>query len=401
VRQTDDTYVISPFESVNTGSSVWADNRHRAYWNSSTIANGFLLFDVSGIPDGSNIISMTLRCYLENAYGSPSNNPVVDIYYSGDDGWTRYTVSPTSLSHDILLVDDVPFTNYVSYFDFTLDVSAHNWSVDLIDDQICLGFMNDVTHYSYVYFYGAYGSPVGPAPELTIVTGTGPANMTVVLDYISGSPIPPGGGQLLFDVLIQNNETFPVNFDLWIEIPPQVTPPSVPNRNLTFPGGFAIIRPGQQWIIPGFWPSGNYEMIWLVGNLATQNAWASDSFPFVKNADDGGSYTLWEADSDPLESFFEGTEFDDAVVSEFALMGNYPNPFNPTTTINYTLDRANHVKLAVYDLSGREVATLVDGYRNSGVHGVNFDASSLASGLYIYRLTSGTNIASGKMVLMK
>jgi len=79
----------------------------------------------------------------------------------------------------------------------------------------------------------------------------------------------------------------------------------------------------------------------------------------------------------------------------------YPNPFNPTTVISYTLDVANHVTLSVYDVSGREVATLVDGYRSVGAHEVSFDASHLSSGVYIYRLTSGAQTLSGKMVLMK
>ncbi len=239
--------------------------------------------------------------------------------------------------------------------------------------------------------YEGTGFPIGAAPSFT-----------VTLNYISGSPIPAGGGTLLFGVILTNNETSPQNFDLWIEIPPQITPPSVPNRNLTFPAGFTINRPDQQWVIPGTWPTGNYEMVWNIGDMSTWTVWASDMFDFVKSADDDGSgYVLWEVDYDPLDGLFEGLDFGESVVSEFALLGSYPNPFNPSTTISYTLDNANSVKLAVYDLSGREVATLVDGYREIGTHEVTFDASGLASGVYVYRLTSGMKVASGKMVLMK
>ena len=169
----DAVYTINPFESVSiNATSTWPDNRHRAYWNSSLLnVNGFLLFDVSAIPDGANITSMTLRCYLENAFGSPNSNPVVDVYYSADDGWTRSSATPGSLSLDTLLANDVPFTTYVTSYDFVLDVGAHNWSGDLLDDQICIGFKNDVSHYSFVYFFGAYGSPTGSPPELIIETG--------------------------------------------------------------------------------------------------------------------------------------------------------------------------------------------------------------------------------------
>jgi hypothetical protein len=78
-----------------------------------------------------------------------------------------------------------------------------------------------------------------------------------------------------------------------------------------------------------------------------------------------------------------------------------PNPFNPSTTINYQLPAAGHVNLQVYDTAGRLVTTLADGWRESGNHQVTFDGSHLPSGLYLYRLTAGANSASGKMVLLK
>jgi hypothetical protein len=163
-----ETYVLNPIESVSISpSSVWTDNRHRVYYSSEYV-DGYLLFDISAVPDNAEIVAMTLRCYLENAYGSPNGNPVVDVHYSANDGWTRYTVGPGGLSLGALLVDDVPFSSYITYYDFALDVSAHDWAVDLADDQICFGFRNDVNYYSYVYFFGAYGDPVGPPPELTI-----------------------------------------------------------------------------------------------------------------------------------------------------------------------------------------------------------------------------------------
>ncbi len=232
---------------------------------------------------------------------------------------------------------------------------------------------------------------------------SGPANFTVNLTYNYGSPVPAGGGSINFDVFLQNNETYSVNFDLWIEVAPMVVPPAVPNRNLTFSGGYSLTRPGMPWNIPGWYPAGNYTMEWNIGDMSTWTAWATDSFPFSKSADDDGSgYALWEADSDPLDMLFEDIDMGESgVVSEFALLGSYPNPFNPSTTISYTLDRADFVELSVYDLSGREITTLVDGYRSAGAHEVHFDATGLTSGVYVYRLTSSIMTASGKMILMK
>jgi uncharacterized lipoprotein YddW (UPF0748 family) len=86
---------------------------------------------------------------------------------------------------------------------------------------------------------------------------------------------------------------------------------------------------------------------------------------------------------------------------EFHLVQNYPNPFNPATTITYSLAAAAHTTLKVYDLLGREIATLAEGNQNSGVYSVQFDASRLASGIYLYRLVSGSYSDTKRMILQK
>jgi hypothetical protein len=85
----------------------------------------------------------------------------------------------------------------------------------------------------------------------------------------------------------------------------------------------------------------------------------------------------------------------------FALAQNYPNPFNPTTSIKYSVPKQSLVKLVVYDLIGREVATLVNGMKQPGNYEVNFDASNLASGAYFYRIEAGDFKDVKKMVLLK
>jgi hypothetical protein len=81
---------------------------------------------------------------------------------------------------------------------------------------------------------------------------------------------------------------------------------------------------------------------------------------------------------------------------------NYPNPFNPTTQISFTLPQAQQVTLKVYDMLGREVATLANREMfSSGMSTLNFNASNLSSGLYIYRLTAGNVAVTRKMTLIK
>ena len=87
--------------------------------------------------------------------------------------------------------------------------------------------------------------------------------------------------------------------------------------------------------------------------------------------------------------------------SEFALSQNYPNPFNPSTTINYQLSRQSHVTLKVFDVLGREVATLVNEVEEAGYKSVTFDASKLSSGIYFYRLQAGHYVETKKLLLLR
>ncbi|MEM6646879.1 MAG: T9SS type A sorting domain-containing protein [Bacteroidota bacterium] len=83
------------------------------------------------------------------------------------------------------------------------------------------------------------------------------------------------------------------------------------------------------------------------------------------------------------------------------LQANYPNPFNPVTTIGYALPEAGLVRLVVFDLMGREVQVLVDGPRPAGQHEVTFEARRLSSGTYLYRLEAANTVRTGRMVLLK
>jgi hypothetical protein len=89
------------------------------------------------------------------------------------------------------------------------------------------------------------------------------------------------------------------------------------------------------------------------------------------------------------------------IPTEFEVMQNYPNPFNPTTSISYALPEAASVRLTVSDNLGRDVATLVNEYKEAGYYQANFDASGFSSGIYFYRIEAGKFKAVKKMLLMK
>lgn len=91
----------------------------------------------------------------------------------------------------------------------------------------------------------------------------------------------------------------------------------------------------------------------------------------------------------------------ETVPATFALQQNYPNPFNPATVISYSIQKDSKVKLEVFDVLGRKIATLVNANQVPGKYNVEFDASKLSSGVYIYTLTSQNQISSKKMMLLK
>ena len=82
-------------------------------------------------------------------------------------------------------------------------------------------------------------------------------------------------------------------------------------------------------------------------------------------------------------------------------MQNYPNPFNPTTTIQYVISSEQFVSLKIYDILGKEVATLVNSRKAIGNYKVNFNASNLTSGVYFYRIQAGNFTETKKFILLK
>lgn len=88
-------------------------------------------------------------------------------------------------------------------------------------------------------------------------------------------------------------------------------------------------------------------------------------------------------------------------VKEYALNQNYPNPFNPSTVISYAIPHTGHVILRIYDITGQEISTLVDGIQNSGRYSIEWNATHLSSGVYVYSLTAGDFRESKLMMLEK
>jgi hypothetical protein len=114
------------------------------------------------------------------------------------------------------------------------------------------------------------------------------------------------------------------------------------------------------------------------------------------------SYRLKQIDYDGSFEYSEEVTVENSTLPDkYSLSQNYPNPFNPSTTIEFTLPQKEFVTLKVYDVLGNEVITLINEELNAGLHYFEFDASSLTSGVYIYKINAGSFNQTRKMTLMK
>ena len=210
--------------------------------------------------------------------------------------------------------------------------------------------------------------------------------------------IPASGGSFNYTIAL-SAPTAAQTFDVWIDaVLPNGSPYGpILSRTITLQGGQSLSRDMTQ-NVPGGAPQGDYAYRAFTGDEDLGIIWSSDSFDFTKEGVVEGTVGNWACTESEASNLAVQA---DAAVNGYVLYPCVPNPFNPTTTIGYRLSAASFVNLSVYDISGREVANLVSGWRDTGVHEVTFDGSKLASGVYVYRLSVAGHVASGKMILMK
>ena len=220
-----------------------------------------------------------------------------------------------------------------------------------------VAFSPDTCIYGLVYVHGNL------VASTRIASGFGPSGYFISTDHGSTwSDLVPGGAWLCGkdDVLF-----------------------SLPDLDLSIDGGFAW-RAFDQGLPPsGFTP---YDLT------------ANETYVFLATLDG-----VWRR---PWTDIFTSVKGDPGQTSpeEFSLSQNYPNPFNPTTRIRFSLphvETLHATSLRVYDLLGREVATLVDDERRPGTYEVTFNGSNLASGVYFYRLQAGTFSQTRRLLLLR
>jgi hypothetical protein len=144
---------------------------------------------------------------------------------------------------------------------------------------------------------------------------------------------------------------------------------------------------------------------WAKVGTVTGNGTTTEtrSYTFTERVTTGNySYRLKQIDfNGNFEYHNLSSEVNVGVPSEFAISQNYPNPFNPSTKIDYDIATDGNVSVVLFDMSGREVAKLVNDFKTAGYYTVNFNASNLSSGMYFYRISANNFSQTKKMVLVK
>ncbi len=224
------------------------------------------------------------------------------------------------------------------------------------------------------------------------------------LDLAPVSPpifIPPGGGSFSSSVQLQNLELGTIKFDFWTEV-------RLPNGSLYTPlysregmslgaSGF-LVRTLTQ-VVPANAPAGSYTYRACVGSWLPKVISQVDSFSFVKTGTEnpGPEVGDWSCSGEDIHQ----TEKSLITHNSALITSLSPNPFNASTILSYELRATSFVSLKIYDTAGRLVTTLVDGWREAGMHNATFDGSNLASGIYLAKLEAGEFSNVQKLVLLK
>jgi hypothetical protein len=213
--------------------------------------------------------------------------------------------------------------------------------------------------------------------------------------------IPATGGTFSYNIAIANTGTATATTTVWN----MITLPTGSNYGPVF-GPFTVtLAPGgniarvRNQSIPAGAPAGTYNYRSYIGTYPTTVV-DSASFTFTKSAvlDGGMMVNNWDCGG---EAFPGEVSVIADVPSTAILKGAYPNPFNPSTEIKFEMRDVSFIDLRIYDITDKEIASLVSGRLSPGEHQVEWDAVGITSGVYFARLQTGNTIQVQKLLLLK
>jgi len=221
--------------------------------------------------------------------------------------------------------------------------------------------------------------PIAPESPPDVEVTLNPGQLPIIITTL--------GGSFDFVFRVDYHETPSSEFDGWMMIQ---SPDSHWQGPVMDPLVLLPMAPGSffeldtTYVVEAGLDTGTYVFEARIGNYPSQ-IWDTDAFTFQIISD-----TTFVEDN-PSGS----------IPTEFALLGNYPNPFNAATTLRYAVASSSPVRLTIYNVTGQKVATLAEGYQEAGYHSVIWNSANLASGVYIYQLQAGSHTLTQKIVLLR
>ena len=384
------------------------------YSEVSICSNGWMAFGYTtsttytnaGIPGTGNPQTMVAAFWDDL---NPNNGGQICWFY--DQANSRYIVEWYQVPHygsgggpetfQIILYD--PSVYITPTGDGNLLVNYHTQANS---GSCTLGIENSAGNIGLQFLYnGTYHTnamPLESSFAIMYSTGFEMPDVTVTAEPL-GTPIviPANGGSFDWEITIENTGTSIANFTAW-------TTATLPSGIET---GALILRPGLGLApggnifrlltqnIPARAPAGDYTYNAYVGGYPG-NILSEDHFTFEKaagDADPNSPYDNWNVEGWDVDP----PEVANNLPAEFFMEQNFPNPFNPVTTINFGLPEEGLIKLEVFNVLGRKVAILADGKMEAGYHQVVWNATTMSSGVYFYKITAGDHTMIKKCILMK
>ena len=402
-------FVLATGPSNNTFAAILKTTDGGNSWNYVYDFEAFLFLNEIKFFDPSNGFAVGTYDDMINSYG------VVLRTTDGGDNWIRTELpqlvtlnSITYISSNSIMISGVR-TDFTAVI-FRSDDGGMNWfECCVYSDLHLIGAINSLPSSGVIVVYGQY-QPIGSATPFVEATLDGGftwyynllsqyndyylTKSTLVNEsrwYITGTQT----GQMGFVLFTDNAGGVPVELTSFTaafsenEVNLNWTTASELN-NL----GFEVERKieNEEWRTIGF----------IKGKGTTTE---TNDYSFVDDLFDINNSTLYyrlkQIDFDGSFEYSKVVEVEINLLSEFSLSQNYPNPFNPTTKIGFSIPQKSNVTLKVFDVLGNEVRTLNDEVMESGYHQVEFDAKDLTSGIYFYKLQTGTLVEIKKMILLK
>jgi hypothetical protein len=351
---TEDAYVSSNFAHSGANSFVVAQNNDEVhYWGPET--SGKWQIDLYNyIPTGATGYFNTLSQFIATQEWG------LEVYFNAAGAGSINAGG-----------------NLAATFNIVYDTWVMNSVIVDLDNDVAEYWYNGAMVYQWQWTLGASGTPIALSLEANDFFGAAATDEMYVDDYtvtdLTNVPVELTS----FTASTNNLGQVELNWNTATET----------NNRM-----FEIERKDAQ---------NNFATVGFVNGSGTSTQ--PHSYTFVDKNVNSGTYTyrLKQIDFDGRSEYSNNVEVSVSGPATFDLSQNYPNPFNPTTSITYNVPQSGNVTLAVYNTIGQQVAMLVNGNVTAGIHTATFNAKSLPSGAYFYKLQQGSSVMVKKMLLLK